>query len=228
MSVFEHLPLHEGAMPPGSEQIPAGLVAHPGQSAQPEGRGEIKLTPEHLAPSLVDHLENVDGLSVAERAVLLAAIRAYDHRPRQERTIFAQASGETDGTTGNLVLPLLTVPAGMEGHVTFVNVDAPGTAILPGAPFANAASWAYLAALSPGLALNSQALASRPGELVFAPSPASATAALVPYTWTFNDSNAPVIFGGEALVYVLVGGTQAGIAGKQIQVSYRVNLFSRQ
>lgn len=233
MGVFEHLPLHEGAPLPGSEIVPGLPVAEPGQAAQVEGRGTVELRPEHLAPSLVDRLEEVDGLTVGERAVILAAIRAYDHRPRQQRSIFAQAGGQTDGTTGNVVIPLFTTPAGMEGHVALVTVDCPGFATVnPSAPFANAASWAFLAlAQAQGGSSASGSLAAsvdtlRAGLIAFAPN--AAAGPIIPGTWTFNDSNAPICLAGETLFYCLHGGSQANLTALRLQVSYRVNLYSRE
>jgi len=195
---------------------------------QPEGRGEIVPNPDRQPRSLIEKLENRDDVSPVELAFAAAAIRAYDHKARKERDIYASTGGVTDATTGNIVLPLFEVPAGMFGHVAQVTVDAPGSAtITPSAPYANASSWAYIAiASASSVPSNPATTGLRNGLAAFAPS--SAAGPIIPGQWTFNDTNAPVAWGGEQVFFVLVGGSVAAVKGLNLQVTYRINLYTRE
>jgi hypothetical protein len=201
-----------------------------GGGHQTEGRGGIELTPQRAPVSLLERLGARDDISSAELAFVGAAIRGFDHRPRRLKTIFDGATGQTDASTGNLVVPLYQCPAGCEAHVALVVADPTNTAgTTPNAGFANTASWAFLAAAqeSTGLA-NANVLSLRPGLFAFAPSPAviAANAAVVlPFEWTFNDSNAPVLQSGDTLWYGLVGGSQATILNITVRLTYRINLY---
>jgi hypothetical protein len=195
---------------------------------QPEGRGEIIPNPEHRSPSLLEKIGSRDDLSATELAFAAAALRAYDHRSSKVRDVYASAGGVTDATTGNIVVPLFEVPAGMFGHVAQVTVDAVSSAtITPAAPYANASSWAYIAiAPASSMPANPAATALRAGMAAFAPS--SAAGPIIPGQWTFNDTNAPVAWGGEQVYFVLVGGSVAAVKSLNLQVTYRINLYSRE
>lgn len=198
-------------------------------SPQPEGRGEItELAPGRQPVSMFDRIANRDDISPAELAYLAAAIRHFDHRPRKLKTIYDSASRVTDGTTGNVVIPLFIAPAGVECHITQILVDMPssGTTVTPSAPFLNASSFAYLA-IGPDSSGDSAANADnyRQALAAFWPNPALATNPMIPAQSTFNDKNAPVMFGGEMASYVIHGGSQAGIVGKTVQVTYRIEIY---
>jgi hypothetical protein len=209
------------------ELIPGtALPLHGGPQAaqQIEGRGDIQLTPQRQPPSLLEKISDPDFLSAAERVYMEAAIRAFDKRKILEKEEYFSVGDQTDATTGNCVVSLFEVPAGKRGDVVQVLVDAPGSAaITPAAPFANAASWAFIciAPASSGLA---DSAALRQGLAAFAPT--SAGGPILPGQWTFNDSNAPVAWGGEQVYFVLVGGSVAAVVNLQIQVTVRINLYS--
>lgn len=202
------LPIHTG---PGGEQ--------------PEGRGTVTITHDRMPRSLFERIGDRDDVTPAELAYLDAAIRSFDKTPRHLKTIFSSSWAQTSATTGNLVLPLFTCPAGCEGHVTEVTVDAPySTTITPAAPFSNASSWAFLAvsgaSSSPG---PGQVDSFRPGLVAFAP--VTPAGPIIPGQWTFNDSSSPILRGGDSLYYCLHGGSVAAILGLALDCSYRVNLF---
>lgn len=205
-------------------------LSDPGSAEQDEHRGTVKITRDRQPPSLLERIEDPAQLSPSERSFVAAALRAYDRSPKLERSVFAKASGQTDATTGNVVIPLFEVPQGYEGHLTYVVADAPGTAALtPTAPAANAAIWNYIAIL-PGSGGRSNADAAtsggtRTGLVDFAPNPALSTGAALPVKYTYNDSNAPIAWGGQTIWFVLIGGSQAGVKTITVQVSYRVNLY---
>lgn len=198
----------------------------PGAGAGNEHRGEVALAAAHLAPSVLEKVEAQDGLTEHERAVVRAALQSYDGRRRRPFTKYDQAGGQTDATTGNVVIPLYTAPAGSECHITNVFVDAPKSATISGAaPLANAAIFATLAIGSAG-GLDARAAdadALRPGGV--ASLPTSAAGPVVPGQWTWNDSNAPVAWGGETVYYLLHGGSQAAALNLQLQVSFRINVY---
>jgi hypothetical protein len=203
--------------------LPIQQTAHPG-SPQPEGRGTVTLAPGRAAPEAMPNFEQ-PSLSPDELALVKTAVASYDRTPRRLKTIYAAAGGQTDATTGNLILPLFLCPAGCEGHVSNVTVDAPGSATInPSAPFSNGASWEFLAksGSSTGM-LASQADTLRRGLVAFAPT--STAGPIIPGQWTFNDTNAPVLFGNEQLYYVLHGGSVAAILALALQVTYRIDLF---
>ncbi len=202
-------------------------VYAPGSAYQQEGRGDVRITEDRQPRSLFEKIEQEDGLTAAERGFVAAAIRAYDRRPKKVRHVDATVGGQTNATTGNLVLPLYECPQGSELHVTNVTVDTPGSAtITPSAPFANASSWMYLSAAGASTSPNNLAAvtALRAGMIAFAPT--SAAGPIIPGQWTFNDSNARIAFGGEMVYFVLVGGSIAGILGQTLAVSFRFNLLS--
>lgn len=202
-------------------------VHEPGAAPASEHRGEVALAGEHLAPSLLEKLQDDrDGLTAHERQILAAALRAYDTRKRLAFVKFDQVGGETDGTTGNVVIPFYTAPAGAEAHLTNVFVDAPkSAAITAAAPLANAAIFSTLAiAGSGGLDANAaDADNLRAGGV--ASLPVAAAGAVVPGQWTWNDSNAPVVWGGETAYYLLHGGSIAAAKSLQLQISFRVNVY---
>lgn len=208
-------------------------IGETGAASSGEGRGLPRFR-EGRGKSLLEAIGDRDDIPVHELAVLDAALRAYDRMPPAEKPIFQSNSGESDATTGNLVLPLFTVPAGMYGQVTQVVADVPGSAsINPSAPLANAAIWAFIASLSPlgmgggpGAALlNANADNYRFGLLDFLP--VSAGGPTIPGRWTYGDDNGPIVWGGEQLVYVLHGGSIAAAKSLQVQVTFRINLMSR-
>lgn len=202
----------------------------PGAAAQTEGRGSVHITRDREPPSLLERIEDPAALTPSERSFVAAALRAYDRTPKLERSVFAKTSAQTDGTTGNVVIPLFEVPQGYEGHLTYVVADAPGTAaITPTAPSANAAIWNYLAILpGSGGRANADAATSggtRTGLVDFQPNPALSTGAALPVRYSYNDSNAPIAWGGQTIWFVFIGGSQAGVKNITVQVSYRVNLY---
>ena len=198
----------------------------PSAASQPEGRGEVKIIDERMPHSLFEKIERADGISPAEAAIAGAALRAFDRHPRKLKVIFDATNGQTDATTGNCVIPLFEVPAGAEGHLVSVTVDTPNSAtITPTAPYTNAASWGFLAKGPVGsTSQNASALALRPGLVAFAPSSTS-TLPVLPYQWTFEDTNAPVGFGGTLFYYVLVGGSIAATKNISLRTTFRVNLY---
>jgi hypothetical protein len=206
-------------------------ISAPSQAPQPENRGTVLLTPERMPHRLAEGDGKPDEVTVAQLALLDAALRAYDRSPKFDRAYMAQASALADVTTGNLVLPLFDVPQGAEAHLVFVTVDTPLKAtVTPTAPAANAATWSYLAVLptSSGQANAQASLAGgfRNGLVDFAPNPASTTGAALPFRWVYDDSTAPIAWGGESFWYVQIGGSQASVANATVKVNYRVNLWS--
>lgn len=213
-------------MPDHPELIPGTTlpIVAPGASVQAEGRGTVQIIDDRAPVSLLEKIENGDGLNPHEMAMMEAAIRGFDRAPRNIRNIDSQVSGQTDATTGNFAAMLYECPQGSEMHVVNVTVDAPGSStITPAAPYANAASYAFLAKAPPST--SPSALGLRPGLIAFAPT--TSTGPIVPGQWAFDDSNARIVFGGQALFYVIVGGSIAGIRGVQIQVGFRVNIVTR-
>lgn len=202
-------------------------ITTPGMAEQPEGRGGIQLRPERQPPALVDGDPTPDEVSAMQQRLMEAAIRAYDRAPKLDRTIAQSTAGQTDATTGNLVLELFECPQGKEGRVTNVTVDLPGSAtITPAAPFANASSWAFLAALGPTSGLgNGNPTGLRAGMVAFAPT--SAAGPILPGQWTFNEDESPILWGGQMLYFVLVGGSVAAITNVLVECSYRVNLYGQ-
>jgi hypothetical protein len=137
------------------------------------------------------------------------------------------AAKQTDATTGNVVIPFFTVPAGFEGHLTSLTVDCPQqSTINPSAPFANSSSWQFVAKLPAGSTGLSAAQADtlRPGLVAFAPT--SAAGPIIPGQWTFNKDQAPVGRGGDVFYYVLHGGSIAAILNLALQVIYRIDLYT--
>ncbi len=203
-------------------------IAGPSAAQQPEGRGDVVLTRERShPPSLVMAPEEVAGyLDAAAKLHAEAAVRAIDRSPHRERTVSSSSSGVTDASTGNLLIQLYVVPAGMEGHLSSLLVDTPRSAtITPSAPFSDAGAFMFAAILGPSSTDNDGgALAARPGMVAFAP--ASAAGPFLPGQWTFTDSDAPVGFGGDAFYLSLVGGSVAALLALTIRARFRVNLYS--
>lgn len=201
----------------------------PETAAQNEGRGNLELNPNRQPPSLLEKIQDPDFLSAAERVYMEAAIRAFDKRKILEREYYFSVGQETDGTTGNCVVPLFECPAGKRADVANLTVDAPQSAtITPAAPFTSGSAWAYIAIAPPSSGQGNANVAQlRPGLAAFAPNATAATTSpLLPFQWTFNDSNAPIAWGGEQVYYVLVGGSVAAVKALQIQVTVRINLYS--
>lgn len=198
----------------------------PAMAPQPEGRGGVQIIPERAPVSMIETIEDPDYLDAAERIHAAAALRAVDRAPKFERTVFAESSDQCDVTTGNLVLQLFEVPQGMEAHLALLLVDTPrSTTINPSAPYANAASFSFIGIDSPSTSDNDAlAPAARPSMVAFAPT--SAAGPILPGQWTFNDSNAPVAFGGSMFYYVIVGGSIAALSLLTVRAKYRVNLYS--
>jgi len=222
--------MFEPVLEPQANLIPYTALpeAGPGQADQPEGRGTVTADRNIVAPSLFEKLATVDGISAAELAVATRALDAYDRAPARVRTFFPVATDITDGTTGNVVLPLFDVPAGMEGRISSLTVDTPAsTTITPAAPFANASSWAFIAKAPPTSTDSDTAalvLSLRQGLVAFAPT--SASGPIIPGQWTFTDDQAPVARGGESFYYVLVGGSVAAILALTVRAVARVNLYA--
>lgn len=213
------------------ELVPAtSLPLHVGAGGyQEEGRGSVELNPDRAPAPLFDRLRQVDDITQAEYAHLAAAVTAYAGRRKPLDEIFASVSANTDAVTGNLVLELFRVPAGTVGLVTNVTVDLPAGgatgAITPTAPFANAASWSFLALgniQSSGMQ-TSNPTALRPALVAFAP--VTAAGPILPGQWTFSDKNGPVGQANETLYYCLVGGSQAALVATPLQATFRVQLY---
>lgn len=198
----------------------------PSMAPQPEGRGGVQLTDERQPPPMVEGSESGDLVPDSYRQIVDAALRAFDRSPKFERTVFDGTAGQTDATTGNLVLELFQIPMGTEGRIVNVTIDLPSSAtITPAAPYANAASWCFLASLGSSTGLgNANPALLRSGMVAFAPT--SAAGPILPGQWTFNEDECPVIWGGMMLFFVLVGGSVAAITNQQLEASYRVNLYS--
>lgn len=198
----------------------------PNETLQPEGRGTVVLEDRLVPPSLFEKLGTADGITPTEHAIAGAALRAFDRAPLRERTYYVQQADQADATTGNLVLQLFEVPAGMEARLTQVTVDTPQSATInPTAPFASASAWQFIALAPPSSTDNDASAAGlRPGLVAFAPT--SAGGPILPGQWTFHDSDAPVGRGGMMFYYVLIGGSVSALQGITIRAACRVNLYS--
>lgn len=215
------MPIHHPELLQGT-----ALPTHPpGEADQTEGRGGLDFNPERAAPSLLERVQNQDNLSPQELRLLLAALLAYDRRPSLDHVVYARAQGESDADTGNCIIGLYPVPAGMRADVTNVTVDAPGSSLTPSAPGANAASYLFLAAAG-ATDTNDNTAARvtqlRAGAVAFAPT--AAAGPIIPGQWTFSEKTAPIVWGGQMLYFVLVGGTQAAFQSLRLQVTYRLKL----
>lgn len=212
-----------------AELIPGtALPLHVGPGGrQPEGRGVTEINPDRQPPGMIDPNAPGPSLSHAELAFVRAAIGAYDRRPRKLKTIYDSSAAQTDGTTGNLVLPLYTSPQGCEAHVTNVYVDAPLSATVnPSAPAANAAIWAFLAIVQgSGTTGTTNANADTLRRAAVASVPNSAAGPTIPCSFTFTDAPAPTMFGGDSLYFVLHGGSQAAVTSLMVQATYKIELF---
>lgn len=203
-------------------------IVTPGMAPQPEGRGDVVIATERQPPSLIDpNAPDPTLLAEGYRQMVDAAIRAYDRAPKRDREYFQGTAGQTDGTTGNLLLELFECPQGKQGRIVLVTVDAPNSAtITPSAPLASASIWTFLAVLgtSSGIA-NTGPAASRAGMVAFAPT--SAAGPVIPGQWTFNEDEAPIIWGGQMLYFIMVGGSVAAATNLLVECSYRINLYSQ-
>lgn len=221
-------PIYEPVLEPEANLIPLTALPEttPGQSLQPEGRGEATPNQQFAPATLFQRIVDGDGIDETERAIVGAALRAYDNAPMRARTFFPVTSDQTDGTTGNVVLQLFEVPAGMEGRLTSVTVDTPqSTTITPTAPFSSASAWAFIAKAPPSSTDNDAlALALRQGLVTFAP--ASAAGPILPGEWVFTDDQAPVARGGEMFYYVLIGGSVAALTNISVRATSRINLYA--
>ena len=198
----------------------------PGTSPQSEGRGTVGIGPPR---SLLDKLAERDDVAPSELVYLDAALRAFANQPKKRRVYWQTAAAQTDPTSGNCIIPLYQVPAGMVAGIANVIVDTPSTAgINPAAPFANAASWAFLARASETSTLAASNVTTtgglRNGMIAFAPT--AAAGPILPFQWEFGEHDAPIAFGGDTIYYVLVGGTQASLLNIRIQAGIRVNLVA--
>lgn len=214
-------------MPGPVELIPGTALPMyaPESARQPEGRGGIQLTDERQPPSMLRDIPDPDGVTEAHKRLVEAAIRSFDRGPARHRTMYPVSADQTDGTTGNLVLQLFEVPAGMEGRITNLVVDAPQSATInPSAPYGNAASWSFIA-VGPPTSTDSDAIVDtlRNGMVTFAP--VSAAGPIIPGQWTFNDPSAPIAYGGEMFYFCLHGGSIAAILNLMIRTRARINLY---
>jgi hypothetical protein len=210
-----------------SELIPGTAlpVQAPGSSPQVEGRGTVGMgAPKSLLQKISEH----DQITPSELAYADHALRAFANQPKKQRFYWVTAQASTDATTGNVVIPVFQVPAGFQAGIANVVADAPDqTAITPSAPFANAASWSFVAKQRETSITNpAQAVGSglRRGLVAFAP--VTAAGPILPGQWTFGSHNSPLAFGGETIYYVLVGGSQASLTNIVIQVQMRLNLVA--
>jgi hypothetical protein len=204
----------------------------PQNALQPEGRGDVKITGDRMPVSMLEQVDGAPGLSQRELEVLAAALRVYDAKPARMRVEYPRSGAVTDATTGNVIVQLFEVPQGMQGHLAQVTVDIPGSgSINPTAPFASGSAFSFLAKapsasgnrVSPSAA---NVTAFRAGMISFAPT--SAAGPMIPGQWTFNDSNAPVAFGGEAFFYVLSGGSVAAVVAQSLSIVARINLENKE
>lgn len=202
----------------------------PQSSYQSEGRGQVQTTPARQPAPLFERLANRDDVSPAELVMLEAALRKFDNEQFLEQSILVTQGDQTDGTTGNCILPLFDVPQGLQATLPMVIVDVPGSAtITPVAPFSGAGCFAYLAVAPPTSSDNDTVVVAanglRNGMVAFAPT--SSGGPILPGQWTFNDTNAPVAYGGSTFYFVLVGASNGSLTNIGIQVKARVNLYRR-
>lgn len=223
-------PIYEPVLEPQATLVPLTALPEttPGQAMQPEGRGEIVPNQQFAPGTLFQKIVDGDGIDETERAIVGAALHAYDNAPLRARTFQTVAADQTDGTTGNAVLQLFECPAGMEARLTSVTIDAAQSAtITPAAPFASASAWSFIAKAPPSNTDNdtaAQVTALRQGLVTFAPT--SAAGPILPGQWTFTDDQAPVARGGEMFFFVLVGGSVAAITNLALRAVSRVNLYA--
>lgn len=207
-------------------------ITGPGQALQPEGRGDVTIIPDRMPVSMIDEsVEQPLDSHEGQQALLGAALRYFNFASKRQRIERPRVAGNTDPTTGNLILQLFEVPQGMQGHLTFCGIDIPGSAtISPSAPYSNAASFAFLAVAPPSSGPPSPTAANmtslRRGFVSFAPS--TPAGPIVPGFWTANDSNAPIAYGGEAFYLGIVGGSVAAITSQAIVAVARINLENRE
>jgi hypothetical protein len=185
----------------------------------PSDEGLVGQHPAQLPALQFDYAA---GIIVGHGEEANAQPAAYEHphivrNPYTFRRIFQQTSGQTDPTTGNLVIRLFLCPLGHELEVGSVVVDLPGSAtITPSAPFANAASFAFLAVAAGGATAASVAQ-MRAGLVAFAPIVAAGP--ILPGHWTFDQGTEPIVHGGQELFYVLSGGSIAALLNQQVQAT---------
>lgn len=207
-------------------------ITGPSVALQPEGRGDVTIIPERLPVSMIDEsVENPVDSHEGQQALLGAALRYFNFASKRLRVEFPRVNVTTDASTGNAAVMLFEVPQGMQAHLASATIDIPGSSsITPGAPLTNAAAFAILAVAPPSTGINNptaaQITAFRRGSVGFSPSAAGGP--IIPGQWTYNDSNAPVAFGGQAFWYVVNGGGVAAILGQSLTVSARVNLENRE
>lgn len=205
-------------------------ITTPRMAAQPEGRGGVDLQPGRAPVSLLEKIGSRDDVSTAELAYVAAAIRSFDSMEHEHREVYDVASGLTGSTTGNCAIMFFEVPQGAEAWLTNVLVDVPGSATInPAAPYANAASFQFVAKADPSTAPQgtvgpsaAQVASLRLGEVGFAPT--SAGGPILPGNWQWGDKSGPVGFGGEAFWYVLNGGSIAAVAGLTLRIRFRLRL----
>lgn len=202
----------------------------PSSSAQIEGRGDVNIRPGREPVSLFERLSARDDVTPHELAMIEAAMRAIDNEPRLEQSVRQKQADQTDPTTGNCVIPLFDVPQGMFAYMTMCTVDVPGSAtITPVAPFGAAGVFAYIAVAPPTSSDDDTIVIAqggmRNGLQAFAPT--SSGGPVLPGQWTFNETNAPLAFGGESFYYVLVGASNASLTNIGLQTTARINLYRR-
>lgn len=210
-------------------------IRAPGEQPQVEGRGGVQLRDARRPPSMIAEGPVADGLDTIERHLIVAALRRYQSEQLFERVIMDQVTANADGTTGNCAVECYEVPQGYQGRVTLVTADTYLKAtVTPTAPAANAATWCYIAVLPassgrggspPATDLTAGVL--RNGLVDFRPNPANSAGAALPASFGYGDDGAPVVWGGETLWFVLVGGSQASVQGAAIKVAFRINLYQR-
>lgn len=185
--------------------------------------------------ALVEKLSRGEPLPQHELAYLTALLIERDTSARRESPLYTEVRHPPiapvtlilDGATGNGMALLYSPPKGWEGVPTSVTVDAPGSAtITPSAPYANAASWMYLAKMAKGQQndianANAANARIRDGACAFAPD--SAAGPIIPGQWTYNQHNLPPVMEGEVLVFAIVGGSIAALQGLQLQITVRID-----
>lgn len=116
---------------------------------------------------------------------------------KHERLISPTVQGQTDASTGNLVLPLYQVPDGFTFKAERVVVeDATST---PAAPYSSGTAWIAL------YRANGPSVPFRPGSLLdFGPT--TAGGGILPCVFTDGGNSAPLVYGGEWLLVNLVAG----------------------
>lgn len=210
-----------------TELIPGTALPIGDTNIQYEGSRTVAITPERAPVRMVESGADPLGIGDANIAFIQAALRALDAEPRYVRTIWSESVDQTDATTGNVVVPMFECPQGYEATLSYAIFHSPIGAVTPVAPLANAAIFAFLAKGSPvNTASNVTAFVNqlKSGMIAMSPQTPAAAGASFPAEWTFGDKAGPVLFGGQQLFAVLVGGSQATALNLHVHAAARLTL----